>query len=62
MDQADAADLMNLIRGELGSANSKRRFPRKDTLIAIYSRSVNSRTSLGKMLERHFPWCYEAIE
>src|SRR5439155_17057035 len=32
LDQADGADLMNLIRGELGPAARQRRFPRKDTL------------------------------
>src|SRR5690349_1383794 len=29
-DQSDAADLMNLIRVELGLADTKRRFPKKD--------------------------------
>ena len=62
MDQADAADLMNLIRAELGPVASKRRFPRKDTLMAIYSRSVNSRTPLRSLLEKHFPWCQDAME
>jgi DNA helicase-2/ATP-dependent DNA helicase PcrA len=62
MDQADSADMMNLIRGELGFGKSRRRFPRKNTLIAIYSRSVNSRTKLSPMLENHFPWCHDAID
>ncbi len=62
MDQADAADLMNLIRAELGSSESKQRFPRKDTLISIYSRSVASRTPLGLLLQKHFPWCHDAID
>lgn len=59
IDQADAADLMNLIRVDLGlskTANA-RRFPGKDTLAAIYSRMVNSRTRLHLVLESHFPWC-----
>ena len=42
LDQADAADLMDLIRGELGLGQRERRFPRKDTLAAIYSRMVNA--------------------
>ena len=62
MDQADAADMMNLIRGDLGLNKSKRRFPRKNTLIGIYSRSVNSRTALGEVLERQFPWCQQEID
>src|SRR5439155_968875 len=37
LDQADAADLMNLIRGELRLGQGDRRFPKKDTLASIYS-------------------------
>ena len=62
MDQADAADLMDLIRGELGLGTGDRRFPRKDTLAAAYSRTVNARMKLGLVLERWFPWCAEEIE
>lgn len=57
MDQSDAADLMNLIRGELGLAAKSRRFPRKQTLVAIYSRTVNAREKLGDVLRVRFPWC-----
>ena len=35
LDQADAADVMNLLRDELGFAARERRFPRKETLAAI---------------------------
>ena len=57
MDQGDSADLMNLIRGELGLGSKKRRFPRKETLLAIYSRTVNAREKLADTLGVHFPWC-----
>lgn len=56
IDQGDAADLMNLVRMELGLGESRRRFPKKNTLVSIYSRAVNSRTKLGEVVERHFPW------
>ncbi|MEA2461322.1 MAG: ATP-dependent helicase UvrD/PcrA [Actinomycetota bacterium] len=59
MDQGDAGDLMNLIRSELEVAQGERRFPKKDTLVAIYSRSVNSGTRMGDLLSKHFPWCEE---
>jgi len=62
IDQADAADLMDLIRAELGLSTSKRRFPQKSTLAAIYSRSVNSRTRVSEVVKRHFPWCQDALE
>lgn len=62
MDQADAADMMNLIRGDLGLAQGKRRFPQKNTLIALYSRMVNSRTKLSDVARHHFPWCQEDLD
>ena len=53
IDQTDAADLMNLIRLDLGLSKTvnARRFPGKDTLAAIYSRMVNSRTQLDLVLD-----------
>src|SRR5919204_120433 len=62
MDQADAADLMNLIRGELRLDARRRRFPRKETLAAIYSRTVNAGQRLEEVLSHHFPWCAEERE
>ncbi len=62
MDQGDAADLMNLIRTELGFSKKDKRFPRKDTLAAIYSRVVNARDRLADVIERHFPWCESDLE
>ena len=62
MDQSDAADLIHLIRNELGVARAHRRFPRKETLLSIYSRTVNAQQPLEQNLQRHFPWCLEDIE
>jgi DNA helicase-2/ATP-dependent DNA helicase PcrA len=62
LDQSDAEDLIALIRNDLGFAKSKRRFPRKQTILAIYSRMVNSRKKLDEVLEKEFPWCAEDAE
>lgn len=62
MDQGDAADLMNLIRNELNLAKRDRRFPRKNTLVKIYSHTVNAQEPLGKVLETYFPWCADEID
>jgi DNA helicase-2/ATP-dependent DNA helicase PcrA len=59
LDRADAADLMNLVRGELGLAKTAARFPRKDTCLAIYSYTVNASCRLGETLAQAFPWCAE---
>jgi DNA helicase-2/ATP-dependent DNA helicase PcrA len=59
MDRGDAADLMDLVRHELGFSKTERRFPRKDTCLAIYSHRVNTQGALRDTLEHHFPWCAE---
>ena len=56
-DREDAADLMNLVRHELGFSKTQSRFPAKGTCLAIYSRVVNSTLPLADVLARSFPWC-----
>jgi len=58
-DREDSADLMNLVRHELGLSAKERRFPAKSTCFAIYSRVVNTGASLGQVLDSAFPWCRE---
>ena len=58
-DRADAEDLMNFVRTELGLAKTQRRFPKKGTCMDIYSRCVNAREKLEHALVKHFPWCLE---
>jgi DNA helicase-2/ATP-dependent DNA helicase PcrA len=64
IDQGDAADLMHLARQEVptNSEERRRRFPRKDTLLSIYSRVVNSQQPLAPVLRRCFPWVQEHEE
>jgi len=57
LDRADSADLIDVTRHELGLSRQQRRFPKKDTCLAIYSRCVNAREALGDCLRTHFPWC-----
>ena len=57
LDRGDAADLMDVARHELGLSTSSRRFPKKDTCLAIYSRCVNAQEALDDTLQQHFPWC-----
>lgn len=56
-DREDAADLMNLVRHELGFSKTQARFPAKGTCLAIYSRCVNAQTPIETVLTRSFPWC-----
>ena len=56
-DREDSADLMNLIRHQLGYLGTGAAFPAKATCLAIYSKAVNSGAALSDVLKRHFPWC-----
>jgi DNA helicase-2/ATP-dependent DNA helicase PcrA len=57
LDRADAADLMDLVRHELGLSGKQSRFPRKATCLAIYSYAVNAELALETVLVEAFPWC-----
>lgn len=56
-DRTDSADLMNLVRHELGLSKTESRFPAKGTCLAIYSRAVNAELPLEEVLAASFPWC-----
>ena len=59
LDSGDAADVLDLVRQEHGHSDGARRFPRKSTLIDIYSRTVNAQRPLRDVLDEDFPWCAE---
>jgi len=56
-DREDAADLMNLVRHELGFSKTEARFPTKGTCLAIYSRCVNAEQAIEDVLRLSYPWC-----
>ncbi|MBI4996681.1 MAG: ATP-dependent helicase [Rhodocyclales bacterium] len=58
-DREDSADLMNLVRHDLGYPDKGKRFPLKGTCLAIYSAVVNTQAELAAVLQTTFPWCAE---
>ena len=62
LDASDAADVLDLLREEHGHAQSRTRFPKKGTLLEIYSRTVNSQRRLSELVAELFPWCEEHTE
>jgi len=56
-DREDSADLMNLVRHELGLSAKAKRFPLKATCLSIYSLAVNAQAPLETVLSKQFPWC-----
>src|SRR5207237_10255194 len=55
-DREDSADLMNLVRHELGFSKTESRFPTKGTCLSIYSRCVNAEIPIEPVLGFSFPW------
>ncbi|MDX2342462.1 MAG: ATP-dependent helicase [Acidimicrobiia bacterium] len=62
LDQSDSSGLFGLLRAESGFAEGKTRFPRKETIAAIYSRAVNAQEKLTTVLDERFPWCRDHDE
>ncbi|MFC4339207.1 ATP-dependent helicase [Cupriavidus numazuensis] len=54
-DRGDAADLMHVVRHDLGLSEQASRFPKKETCLSIYSRVVNTQAPLEDVLKRWFP-------
>ena len=55
MDQGDAEDLMQLSRAALGYADTKRRFPKKETLHYLYSTHINTGREITELLSKELP-------
>ncbi|HLV26123.1 MAG TPA: ATP-dependent helicase [Gemmatimonadales bacterium] len=62
LDQGDSEDLMGLSRTELGFAEKKKKFPRKETLQRVYSRHVNTERSVNDILDEELPVFSEHAE
>ncbi|HLX11184.1 MAG TPA: UvrD-helicase domain-containing protein, partial [Bacteroidota bacterium] len=55
LDQSDSEDVVNLIRTRLKMDTREGRFPRKETIYDLYSRSVNTLMPLNKILAADYP-------
>lgn len=55
IDRTDTEDLIGLIRQEFGVTDSNRHLPRKSTLAAIFSRSINKAIPIEEVIYEDFP-------
>ena len=62
LDRGDAADIMDVVRHEQKLTRAARRFPKKDTCLAIYSRCVNTQKPLSETLDEVYPWCSDWVD
>jgi len=61
-DREDSADLLNLLRHQLGFSKTEARFPTKGTCLAIYSRCINAEAPIEDVLRASFPWCADWVD
>ncbi len=61
LDQGDAQDVINLIRTRLKLDVKGKRFPRKDTLYDLHSRSINTLTPVEQILGLEYPHFVELL-
>ena len=62
LDQADAEDVINLLRTRRKLDTRERRFPRKQTLLDIFSRAVNTVQTIQDVLKEEYPHFEELLE
>ena len=55
VDRADAEDVINLLRARMGLNRKERRFPRKRTIVTMYSRAVNKALSVEQVVREDYP-------
>lgn len=59
LDRGDAEDLLNLLRTELGLSKTDSRFPKKKTLLEIFSKSINTGKEIEEIIRDEFFDFYE---
>jgi DNA helicase-2/ATP-dependent DNA helicase PcrA len=62
LDRADAGDLIGLLRSQAGLDRRDRRFPRKMTILDIFSKRVNTHRSLEQILDEEYPQFTEELD
>ena len=62
VDQSDAEDVVNLLRTRMKLDTREKRFPRKQTLYDIFSKAVNTATSIKDILHEEYPHFEELLE
>jgi DNA helicase-2/ATP-dependent DNA helicase PcrA len=55
LDRGDLEDAIQFVRNKLGFGEAEKRFPKKGTLAAIFSRCVNTGLSFRKVLDEEYP-------
>jgi DNA helicase II / ATP-dependent DNA helicase PcrA len=57
IDPADVADVLDALRTDHGLVGTERRAPRAGVCADIYTRCVNTQTTVAEIVASSFPWC-----
>ena len=57
IDPADVADVLDTLRADHDLVATRRRAPRAAVCADVYTRCVNTHTSVADVVRSHFPWC-----
>jgi DNA helicase-2/ATP-dependent DNA helicase PcrA len=61
-DQADATELLDVLRTELKLTDTRKDFPKKGTCQAVHSGWVNSAMKLEAFVQASYPWCLKDLD
>lgn len=61
LDRGDSEDVINLIRTQLGFHKKESRFPRKQAILNVISKSINKSCSLEDVLKEDYPQFIERL-
>lgn len=62
LDQGDTADVINLIRSQAGFISKEKRFPNKQTLVKVFSLSVNTGKQVDQIISEEYPHFKDYID
>lgn len=62
LDDSDAADVVNLLRTRMSPEKKSKRFPKKETLVDIYSRSENTLVKIEEIVFKDYPRFVEQLD
>ncbi len=62
LDSGDSEDTVNLLRNQLKRNKTKRRFPKKNTLVKIFNLAVNKEETIEDIVIKQFPFFVDDID
>jgi DNA helicase II / ATP-dependent DNA helicase PcrA len=62
IDPSDVTDLLDSLRADHGLVGTERRAPRAAVCADIYTRCVNTQTTIKQVVADGYPWCHDFVE